>query len=233
MYGEKIMKNFNINKNSNQSGRSMIEMLGVLAIVGVLSVGGIAGYSKAMTKFKINKTIDQVTHIATNLRTLYAQQKECEGLYHYNNDTILKLGILPSEMETTTSISGLGGMTTIALGGTPFNGGATVTCQTNSNDKGFVINYFGLPKEACLELVTKDWGTPSSTGLYAISADVSYNMSGPAHAYNITNKTCDYRQSVAVACVNDTTYPLPMKMADAIRGCDCEGDTCSVGWLFK
>ena len=36
-------------------GRSMIEMLGVLAIIGVLSVGGIAGYSKAMEKFKINK----------------------------------------------------------------------------------------------------------------------------------------------------------------------------------
>lgn len=39
-----------------QNGRSMIEMLGVLAIIGVLSVGGIAGYSKAMMKFKINKT---------------------------------------------------------------------------------------------------------------------------------------------------------------------------------
>ena len=30
-------------KNINESGRSMIEMLGVLAIIGVLSVGGIAG----------------------------------------------------------------------------------------------------------------------------------------------------------------------------------------------
>ena len=40
----------------NQLGRSMIEMLGVLAIIGVLSVGGIAGYSKAMEKWKINKT---------------------------------------------------------------------------------------------------------------------------------------------------------------------------------
>ena len=37
-----------------QSGRSMIEMLGVLAIIGVLSVGGIAGYSKAMTKYRIH-----------------------------------------------------------------------------------------------------------------------------------------------------------------------------------
>ena len=41
----------------SQSGRSMIEMLGVLAIIGVLSVGGIAGYSKAMEKWKIIKTI--------------------------------------------------------------------------------------------------------------------------------------------------------------------------------
>ena len=30
-------------------GRSMVEMLGVLAIIGVLSVGGIAGYRYAMT----------------------------------------------------------------------------------------------------------------------------------------------------------------------------------------
>ena len=35
--------------------RSMVEMLGVLAIIGVLSVGAIAGYSKAMMKYKLNK----------------------------------------------------------------------------------------------------------------------------------------------------------------------------------
>ena len=29
----------------NESGRSMVEMLGVLAIIGVFSVGGIAGYT--------------------------------------------------------------------------------------------------------------------------------------------------------------------------------------------
>ena len=62
-----------------QSGRSMIEMLGVLAIVGVLSVGGIAGYSKAMMKFKINKIAAQVSQIATNIRTLYAQQTTYYG----------------------------------------------------------------------------------------------------------------------------------------------------------
>ena len=51
----------------SQSGRSMIEMLGVLAIIGVLSVGGIAGYSKAMEKFKINKAIEEYSYLIQGL----------------------------------------------------------------------------------------------------------------------------------------------------------------------
>ena len=38
-----------------QFGRSMIEMLGVLAIVGVLSIGGLAGYRKAMRTMQLNE----------------------------------------------------------------------------------------------------------------------------------------------------------------------------------
>ena len=45
-----------------EKGRSMIEMLGVLAIIGVLSIGGIAGYSKAMFKYKMNKTMETVSN---------------------------------------------------------------------------------------------------------------------------------------------------------------------------
>ena len=38
---------------NNENGRSMVEMLGVLAIIGVLSVGAISGYSTAMNKYKL------------------------------------------------------------------------------------------------------------------------------------------------------------------------------------
>ena len=48
-------------------GRSMIEMLGVLAIIGVLSVGGIAGYSKAMEKFKVDKAIGEYSQLIIGL----------------------------------------------------------------------------------------------------------------------------------------------------------------------
>ena len=40
-----------------ESGRSMVEMLGVLAIIGVLSIGGIAGYTMAMNRYKANELL--------------------------------------------------------------------------------------------------------------------------------------------------------------------------------
>ena len=42
----------------SESGRSMVEMLGVLAIIGVLSIGGIASYTMAMNRFRANEIID-------------------------------------------------------------------------------------------------------------------------------------------------------------------------------
>ena len=48
----------------SQSGRSMVEMLGVLAIIGVLSVGGIAGYSLSMRRHRANQVADVVSKFA-------------------------------------------------------------------------------------------------------------------------------------------------------------------------
>ena len=45
----------------NQSGRSMVEMLGVLAIIGVLSIGGIAGYRQAMTAHRANEFLNDLS----------------------------------------------------------------------------------------------------------------------------------------------------------------------------
>ncbi len=50
--------------NVNESGRSMVEMLGVLAIIGVLSIGGIAGYTMAMNRYRANEIIDAASKMA-------------------------------------------------------------------------------------------------------------------------------------------------------------------------
>ena len=54
-------------KLKNQSGRSMVEMLGVLAVIGVLSVGGIYGYRYAMDQYKFNKYVKLLDTVAMSV----------------------------------------------------------------------------------------------------------------------------------------------------------------------
>ena len=51
-------------KKKNETGRSMVEMLGVLAIIGVLSIGGIAGYTMSMRRHRANQVVDALNKYA-------------------------------------------------------------------------------------------------------------------------------------------------------------------------
>ncbi len=80
----------------NELGRSMVEMLGVLAIIGVLSVGAISGYSKAMTKYKLNKQAEQLN----TLLTAIAQYRHEFGKSNNQNikEIFSKLKLIPEDM---------------------------------------------------------------------------------------------------------------------------------------
>ena len=58
-----------------ESGRSMVEMLGTLAIIGVLSIGGIAGYKYGMDKYRANQTINDVMLMGVDIITQLSQQR--------------------------------------------------------------------------------------------------------------------------------------------------------------
>ena len=47
-----------------EQGRSMVEMLGVLAIIGVLSIGAIAGYTMAMNRYRANQILDMASKMS-------------------------------------------------------------------------------------------------------------------------------------------------------------------------
>ncbi|MBQ8481261.1 MAG: hypothetical protein IJ532_01845 [Alphaproteobacteria bacterium] len=154
----------------NESGRSMIEMLGVLAIIGVLSVGGIAGYSKAMSKFRVNKTVDQISHIAANTRILFGSQTSYAALGSSADDAkaiIDKAKLFPQEMGKEGNYTN------------PFQGKVEIKSarrfKGDSAAKAFVVTYEGIPEEACVDLATLDWGTGSGGGLVAlgVNEDVS------------------------------------------------------------
>ena len=169
------MRNFEI--KNNQNGRSMIEMLGVLAIIGVLSVGGIAGYSKAMMKYRINKTIEQITLIAGNLRSFTASQPAdrryaglcvssgCYGNYGHDGKVVRKAKLVPDEMLLDDwehlqwgSRDEMDAMITNAFGG---------PVQISNNELGSdsqgdltdvaKISFYAIPEEACIDIASQDW----------------------------------------------------------------------------
>lgn len=53
-----------ITNKRNEVGRSMVEMLGVLAIIGILSVTGIYGYTVAMRQYQANEIAQTASMLA-------------------------------------------------------------------------------------------------------------------------------------------------------------------------
>ena len=229
--------------NTTEAGRSMIEMLGVLAIIGVLSVGGIAGYSKAMTKYKTNKVKDQVSTIVANIRTLYGQQLSYSGL---NNKTAIQMDVIPEDMI----VSEADGNLVNAFNGTMFIGsgsiGSSVTGVEN-DQKAFVIEYNGLPRSACVDLATGDWGSGSSSGLMGIkvtgtipatattsTADAVTDV--PEIQFQAGGLGCTGVQPVqgsVVACAGGTQVPVPLQVAQAAIACNCgTANGCSIVWKY-
>ena len=78
------------------AGRSMIEMLGVLAIVGVLTVGGIAGYSKAMEQYKLNKVLNQYSHLLQGLIEYGGKMRNSGNDDVQLGDAVNAIGLIPS-----------------------------------------------------------------------------------------------------------------------------------------
>ncbi len=79
----KNYRNFQKLKTQAETGRSMVEMLGVLAIIGVLSIGGIMGYVSAMNRYRANQIADMATKYAaiaftSHQNCLAAQRDDCD-----------------------------------------------------------------------------------------------------------------------------------------------------------
>ncbi len=63
-------------KTHSQSGRSMVEMLGVLAIIAILSIGGIVGYKLAMNYYQADQIANEINLMRNDLKVKYALGNE-------------------------------------------------------------------------------------------------------------------------------------------------------------
>ncbi len=148
--------------DGQQCGRSMVEMLGVLAIIGVLSIGAIAGYSKAMEKYKLNKTIEEINTIVQNFRTLCSGRRDICSTTIGTNDPdqaaiLKKLAIIPDYLWDNNSRGGLTNR---------FGGESKAGFVVHGNDANIHVVYSNIPYNICIGLVTADWDNILDMDLY-------------------------------------------------------------------
>ncbi len=211
---------------SGQKGRSMIEMLGVLAIIGILSIGGLAGYSKAIEHYRINETINQITHIVTNTRDLFKNQRDFYAAIstvqdvmsrvNYENRKLAdKAKIFPTDLIKNSYKNLFGGDIYFYSTGR----------FSNSDSKSFVLSFWGIPQEACIELTTRDWH--SGLGLVVMKVygeDIHQGLFANSLS---TNCTTQYSAGEALICAKD----MPMSVEHAVAACSKEKDN-NIYWKF-
>mgnify|MGYP002672999934 CR=1 FL=1 len=207
----------NYNKLSNMAGRSMIEMLGVLAIIGVLSVGGIAAFSQMLERYKITQTYEQINAIAAKLSAVGSEAASYDGL---SNKAAIKFGAIPKEAIVNANTGKLENL---------FHGDIIIMPSNMS----YIIFYRGLPRDACIYLATQDWGTKSSTfnkiGVTSIAGFQQILL--PAMHADREDEQGEVRDNAyAILPANKT----PMSPIDAAKGCSCSTyNTCIVALKFN
>lgn len=235
-------------KYVNENGRSMVEMLGVLAIIGVLSVGGIAGYSKAMNKYKINKTTDQVSMLVANIRTIFSSQGDYEGLA---NGSAIRFGVVPNDMydvdaqgtyaDAYAITNAFGGKVTIKAAKARAGDG-----DNNGGKEAFIIEYAGLSSEACVTVATGDWGSGQASGLIGIAAgtntianDGSLGTLGTAIntavLIDADGATDTVSAGKVIAQPGSSKKPTPITVADAVKACSGQtnsGSAYGIAWKY-
>jgi hypothetical protein len=143
-----------------ESGRSMIEMLGVLAIMGAITVGAIAMISTAMRTQKLTTVNDQVVQMVTMVRNIHGEYDDF------------------SSMNGTTIFGAIG-----MSNKNPYGGSYSLSVDP-SNARQFVVTIDGLGQSECKSLVAKAWS--DSIG-YRLSDGKQGGATGSCNAENGKN----------------------------------------------
>ena len=204
-----------INKKYNQIGRSMVEMLGVLAVAGILSIGGIAGYNRASRTLRLNNLKDDLSHIIANVRTTFLTQV---NYHNISAENMIKVGIIPDHMigsDGKSIVNRLGGSVTLDSAKTK-----------DDNEGAFILIFNGIDSETCYSLVVEDWGNDMQTGFLGLAVSKTGEMT--AQTTNLIDVDIE---------TTETTFKsadLPMAfISQSHSACMCtERQSCSIAWKF-
>lgn len=152
-------------KNKKQeSGRSMIEMVGVLAVMGLITAAAFVLITSAMRSQKLSRADDDIAALAAGVRLLYNNSDNFDGLTveKASANTLKALGfdkVKPAYGSDATYA--IAGATSAGAACTAANGNTASTC-TN-----FTISFDTGDTALCGGLKERTWangGTASCSG---------------------------------------------------------------------
>lgn len=144
----------------NENGRSMIEMLGVLAIIGVMTVGGLNIIGRSRNSQQIGQLVSEVARVAMTVKKMACEYDTAYGNYTnflykseaYSDELKYEDGKFIGPMDAEITITG-----TMSY---------------------FEVNVADLSEDACIQLAGNDWGRKGTNGFLSVSAGSSAPISG-------------------------------------------------------
>ena len=163
-----------------ETGRSMVEMLGVLAVIGVLSVAGIGGYTTAMNKHRANELLNEASKRAAIIAVQAMQGREILSIAEFPNNEALKFSTEVTHDKTNKQF-------TLTITGV-----SEEVCQQMQNAKGPTIRKF-IPA-TCTDNATVELTYNDDMSATEKASDYNGNQSGceadSSRQYCAGNDTC-------------------------------------------
>ena len=201
------------NDDSLCAGRSMVEMLGVLAIIGVLSVGAIAGYSKAMMKYKLNKSTETANQLLATVFTKFATDKsalatDADGNAHLV-PIMIKAGWVPDGLKPYENVP-------YKLQDS-FGNGIWIFANTRLKRIGIGYDFKKSQKELCYNLLSLSKGWNDSISQVIINQSRTDDAPVKEYGTFYGNSSCQ----TGYKCLTDIT----LTEMDAVCN-NCELSSC-------
>lgn len=212
---------------NNDIGRSLMEMMGVIAVIGALTIGALNGFQKGMGKLKVKKVKDQIADISTSIRTLYMQHETYEGL---NNQSAVNMQVLPLDMGTGEHLL------------SPFRGNVTIGTgkvleeEPANSAKAFYLIYDKINRESCIELASADWGGKGvsilAVGVFGHSVDAA-TIEDVAKGVYYDYEGYDGEYGIATPQGSVLSIPIPLYKAIKLCNCDNQSLSCTMLWKYQ
>lgn len=168
---------------NNESGRSMMEMLGVLTIVGVLSIGGLNVINRMQNERTSTQMLADLSDLARRAKKMACQYDSGYSSYTFY---LYKSNMYPDGWTYNSEKKKFLGLQ-----------GSLYSVQGEINEDSEIVERFeitaeNLSDEQCSKLATFNWGGKNTSGIESV----------------MVNNATD-----AVAVVGTDSYPMTLSVA--------------------